>query len=65
MVVVGDVGRRAPTATDRNEPIPRVFLLSWEYTPSTCRDCAMDRERERERETEVFIENLVEFWFRR
>lgn len=58
MVVVGDVGRRAPTATDRNEPIPRVFLLSWEYTPSTrsVQKLAMDRERRRE----VFVENLVE-----
>lgn len=27
-----DVSRRAPTTTDRNEPIPGVFLLSWEYT---------------------------------
>lgn len=61
MVVVGDVGRRAPTATDRNEPIPRVFLLSWEYTPSTrsVQKLAMDRERE------VFVENLVELRFRR
>lgn len=32
-LVAGDVARRAPTATDRNEPIPGVFLPSWEYTP--------------------------------